>query len=58
MSKLLRLKDQEVNRLLMLTCDLFTEGEITLRLVELRSSTVILDELSPALTGLKPRILF
>lgn len=42
----------------MLTCDLFTEGQITVKIVELKSSTVILDELSPSLTGLKPRVLF
>ncbi len=43
---------------MILTVDLFTEGEITVRIVELISSTVILDELSSALTGLKPRVLF
>lgn len=53
--KLLRIKDQEINRLLMLSCDL-KPHEIVIRLLELKSSTLIFGE--EGMKNIKFRVLY
>lgn len=55
-SKLLKVKDHEISRLLVLTCDLRDPQEINVKVIEMLSSTVMQSE--DELRKLKPKILY
>ena len=55
-SKLLKVKDHEISRVLVLTCDLRDPQEINIKVIELLSSTVMQSE--EELKKLKPKILY
>ena len=54
-SKLIRLKEQDVNRMLVLTCDL-KDADITIKIIEMNSSELIHGD--EGLKQLKPRVLY
>jgi hypothetical protein len=55
-SKLIRVKDHEVNRLLVLTCDLRDPSEIVIKIIEMVCSTVL--QTDDAFKKMKSKILY